>query len=131
MLQFFVSGYPMPKGSMVAYARPRGDGKWRGVLTHSTRSKSWEVTIREQLPMVATPLDGPLGVQLAFYLPRPKTVAREYPSVVPDIDKLARAVLDGLKGVIVDDSRVVDLTCNKRYADAEDVGVWVSIHQLG
>ena len=59
---------------------------------------------------------GPVSVKVRFFLPRPSTVRREYPSVYPDLDKLVRSTLDALnKGVIDDDSRIVDLDAKKRY----------------
>ena len=134
MIQIEISGVPAGKGSMTPYARQRQDGSWYGIATHSTKSKSWEKEIRRQVESQVVgevlPLDGALGIDLLFQLPRPKTVRRSFPSVVPDIDKLARSVLDALKGVIVDDSRVVDLVVKKRYAEAGDEGVWITISEL-
>ena len=45
-------------------------------------------------------------VELDFYLPRPKTVKRQWPTVRPDADKLLRAVLDLMTkaGVYCDDA---------------------------
>lgn len=59
-------------------------------------------------------------VSITFLFVRPPSVSekkRPLPSVMPDIDKLARAVLDGLTagGVVTDDARVVDLHARKRY----------------
>ena len=74
------------------------------------------------------PLIGPVRVSLVFFIERPKSVKREHPSVRPDIDKLARAVLDGLTtaGVYSDDSQVVDLTASKVYGVPAGVAVQVS-----
>ena len=116
---------------MVSYARRRKDGSWYGVATHTTASKSWEKVVQDQLPAVAVKLDGALGVALWFYLAKPKSVQRQYPAVVPDIDKLARAILDALKKVITDDARIVDLFVRKRYAQNEDeVGVDITVWNL-
>jgi Holliday junction resolvase RusA-like endonuclease len=72
------------------------------------------------------PMDGALEVELWFYLPRPSSVFREYPSVMPDTDKLVRAVGDGLTngGAIADDARIVDLHAYKRYS----VDGWTGVH---
>ena len=76
-----------------------------------------------------------------FFLPRPATVKlskRALPIVPPDVDKLARALLDGLgqglngkvgDGVIYgDDSQVVELLARKFYADdrapGADIRIW-------
>jgi Holliday junction resolvase RusA-like endonuclease len=50
----------------------------------------------------------------------------------PDIDKLLRAVLDPLTGIVmVDDSRVAYVTASKRYAiDGEPTGAMISLCTL-
>lgn len=65
------------------------------------------------------PYDGPLHVEVTFYLPRGKTVTRELPSVKPDIDKLMRALNDMLtiSGLIKDDARITSYWALKRYDD--------------
>ena len=65
------------------------------------------------------PLDGPLHVEVTFYLPRGKTVTRELPSVKPDLDKLQRALGDVLtiSGIIADDARITSWFPRKRYSD--------------
>ena len=47
----------------------------------------------------------------------------------PDLDKLIRAVLDGLTGVAyVDDSQVILIQATKTYGINE--GVWVTVEQI-
>jgi Holliday junction resolvase RusA-like endonuclease len=47
---------------------------------------------------------------------KPRTVKREHPTVPPDLDKLIRAVLDGLTAIAyVDDSQVVEIYAKKIY----------------
>ena len=90
-------------------------------------------------------LRGPLVVILDFYLGRPKhhfgsgknegrlkPSAPLYPSKTPDIDKLVRAVLDALTGVIFqDDSQVVRLRAAKYFASDERLpGVRVHVKEL-
>lgn len=78
-----------------------------------------------------------------FFLPRPATVKlskRALPIVPPDVDKLARALLDGLgqglngkvgDGVIYgDDSQVVELLARKFYADDRAPGADIRISAL-
>jgi Holliday junction resolvase RusA-like endonuclease len=61
---------------------------------------------------------GQVAVRLVFYLPRPKRMRRPAPTVKPDLDKLARAVLDALSGVAYeDDAQVCHLVATKHYAD--------------
>jgi Holliday junction resolvase RusA-like endonuclease len=70
-----------------------------------------------------------------FYLPRPKTVSeaeRRLPIVPPDIDKLARGLLDGIgqSGVIWgDDSQVIELKAIKVYG-TDFIGAEVKITEL-
>lgn len=79
---------------------------------------------------------GPVSVDVAFYLPRPKSVRiakRPYPIVPPDLDKLARGLLDGIgqsEAIWGDDSQVVALTASKHYADYREPGADVRITAL-
>jgi Holliday junction resolvase RusA-like endonuclease len=59
--------------------------------------------------------------QFRFNIPRPKTVKRLHVTVKPDVDNLAKSILDALVqgGVIHDDNLVTDLVTLKRYADAD------------
>ena len=63
------------------------------------------------------PYDGALLVHVTFYLPKPRTVTRELPSVKPDIDKLMRALNDMLtiSNLIKDDARITSYRALKRY----------------
>ena len=86
---------------------------------------------------------GPVRVEVDFYLPRPATVKfskRPLPIVPPDVDKLARACLDGIgqglngkvgDGIIYgDDSQVVELVASKFYADDREPGAVIRIIPL-
>jgi Holliday junction resolvase RusA-like endonuclease len=72
-------------------------------------------------------------VSVVFYMPRPKTVTeakRPHPIVPPDLDKLCRGLLDGIGQSEViwgDDSQVVRLVAEKRYAKDEELGASVLI----
>lgn len=69
-------------------------------------------------------------------MPRPASVKpakRYYPTVAPDLDKLLRALLDGIgqSGVIWgDDSQVVRLTAWKAYADWREPGAEAKIREM-
>ena len=112
-----VLGEPRPKGSVDTY------GKGAPVVH---RNKDWERTIHWEalkqwrLLNQAVITAGAIGLRLTFHLSRGKTVRRETPWVRPDIDKLERAVLDGLTGVVFkDDAQVTRIVAVKRYADTE------------
>lgn len=133
MLALRIDGDPAPQGSKSGFVNP-STGKVR-MVEKSKRLKPWRATVaaavRDALDG-APPLDGPIEVDLVFYLPRGKTVRRLLPTVTPDIDKLTRAVLDGLGakhggGAIADDARVVDLHVRKRYADDCAPGVVIKV----
>lgn len=72
-------------------------------------------------------LDGPVRLQITFYVPRPKAhfgakglkpSAPEYPTVRPDITKLLRAVEDACTGILWrDDSQIVSQHAFKRYGE--------------
>jgi len=70
--------------------------------------------------------DGAVKVEAVFYVSRKRTVTRDLPTVPPDVDKLARSLLDSLKPVWRDDSQVVRLEVSKKYATGQ-AGVAVTI----
>lgn len=134
---FFAPGIPQPKGSTRAFIRGG-----RAVTTHdNARTKPWQAVIAHAAQAAgATPLDGPLEIELKFYLPRPqghfgKRGLRQsspyWPGVKPDIDKLIRAALDALSGVAYgDDSRIVKVEAEKRYCTVgASAGVSVVIRE--
>lgn len=117
-VSFWVPGAPAPQGSK------RHVGK--GVLIESSKAVGpW----RERVALVAHqamggrgPFIGPVLVELFFRMPRPKSAPKYflYAAKRPDVDKMARAVLDGITGVVlVDDSQVVRLTAEKELAHWE------------
>ncbi len=119
-LRFFVPGRPAPQGSK------RHIG--HGVLIESSKAlKPWRErcywhahqTMRQaQTDMFTTAV----GVELEFVLPRPISTPKSYtPYAIkrPDLDKLARACLDAITGIVIaDDSQVVSLNSTKRLAQA-------------
>lgn len=132
-LRVFVPGVPASQGSLKAFVvkgRPRithdnkGLGVWRDAVTRHA-AELWGGQ---------APLDGAVAVTMTFYLPRPPSIPRRqrYPHRRPDLDKLARAVLDSLTGLVLsDDARAVDLVCAKRYAVDEPPGVALDVVDLG
>lgn len=110
----FVPGAPAPQGSK------RHVG--RGILIESSKNVGpW----RERVALAAHSnaaglLDPPVSVRLDFIMPRPKSAPKTKTLAAvkrPDIDKLARAILDALTDVwLRDDSHVVELCATKRLA---------------
>lgn len=127
VLDAFVPGRPAPQGSK------RHVG--RGILLESSEAcGAWRQTVAYDVRQVyaGPPLDGPLVVRLRFVMPRPaSTPKRSTPPAVkkPDVDKLARAILDALTGVTWrDDSLIVDLHATKRLAELDETpGVFIHV----
>ena len=125
---FFVAGVPVPQGSMVA----RIAGK-RAVVYASNEKKlrPWrsEVTrIARASWLDRGQLTGPVRLDLVFVFERPVSVKRARPSVFPDLDKLVRAVGDGVTdaGIWKDDGQVIRIVAEKVYGAAPGVHVSVS-----
>lgn len=131
-IRVFVPGQPAPQGSK------RHVG--HGIMVESCKQvKPWRSDIRSHLLDAAgQPLhvfgDAPVHVSLEFIMRRPKSAPkRTTPPAVkkPDLDKLARAVLDAISsaGVWGDDSQVVSARLKKRIAlVGEQSGCWIDIH---
>jgi Holliday junction resolvase RusA-like endonuclease len=137
MLAFSCPGVPAPQGSKKA-VRHRHTGRIM-LLESSKRLHPWRESVaaaaRAFRPAQEALLEGPLIVDVVFSMPRPKSHYRasgelkpsapRWPSSKPDVDKLVRAVLDSLTGVVWrDDSQVVELRAVKQYGEP---GVSVSV----
>ena len=72
------------------------------------------------------PMAGPLSACISFVISRPKSVSankRKYPVVKPDLDNLAKAVLDAANGILwEDDSQICKLVLTKDYSLANSPG---------
>ena len=62
-------------------------------------------------------LDRPLYLGVTYFIPRPKTVSRPFPTGKPDTDNYTKALKDGMTkaGIWRDDSLVITELCQKRY----------------
>ena len=124
-----VSGDPASQGSHSVI-------NGRIVQVNSTKHKKWRNAVAFAALDLVTDgwelIDEPLELTVIFYLPRPKSVLdRAYPAVMPDLDKLVRAVGDSLSGVVyVDDSRIISLTAKKLYADDRGPGAVIRVNTL-
>ena len=80
--------------------------------------------------------DRPLWLVLKFVMPRPASTpkTRATPPAIkrPDLDKLVRAVFDGLTNIIfTDDACITHLEAHKRIAEPNETpGVHISIESL-
>lgn len=135
-LNFFIPGTPVPQGSKKWVGRMIEAntqlGPWRSVVTAYTR--------QTMLAHKTAMLDEPLYISMTFYLRRPKAHYRTgknsgllkgnapvFVQSTPDLDKLIRAVNDGITdaGLWKDDSLVVSLNAQKRYAEQPGVNIWI------
>jgi crossover junction endodeoxyribonuclease RusA len=120
---FVIPGDPRPQGSKQAFRR--GD---KIALVETTKGlKQW----RQQITMTASQtaglaklqiFEGPVQVRVMFNLRKPPSVRRLKPLVKPDLDKLLRALFDGItdsKAVWTDDAQVITVLASKRYATRE------------
>jgi len=103
-----------------------------GVMIHS-RSQDlaiWRADIARNAELFGfKPVAVAVKVELDFIVTKPKSTKRAFPSVKPDLDKLVRAVLDGLTGVVYeDDSQVIMIKASKTYG--ENQGVWIGVEQI-
>ena len=130
-----VFGRPQPAGSKRAFTN-RHTGRVN-VVDAAKGSRAWkqEVTGAALKACGGVPLllDGPVVLDLKFFLARPKghfrtgrnahllrDAAPGYPTTKPDTTKLLRAVEDGLTGVVWrDDSQVVYTIASKHYGTPE------------
>lgn len=118
MIEFEVRGVPAPQGSHRAvWSRT---AKRAIVLPDNKRMKPWRdlVALVAQQHAPARPFVGAVEVALHFYLPQPKSLPKrvQYHARRPDLDKLVRAALDAMSGVIWrDDAQVRALNATKSY----------------
>lgn len=132
-VEFFVEGLPVSQGSKRCFCLnghavmkddAKGLGPWRTKVAQAARqqSVSWVKHV-------------PLQVEMVFTFPVTKGHRGGWKATAPDIEKLVRAVHDGLKietkgrfvgrGVLPDDAQVVRLVAEKVYGD--NVGVLIRV----
>ncbi len=129
----FIGGDPEPAGSpKIIRMGGRPAIRWQ-------KGPKWTATIRrvlsEEIPEEKRPLlKGPMRAWITYRLPRPKKPMFSVPATPPDIDKLERAVLDGLTLwgdgrrsplLVEDDARFISVVHHKEYGVATGVELWV------
>jgi len=135
MITIQVNGSPAPQGSKRLI---------HGVMVEASRGlPAWRESIRAETQRVMKTdhiLRGPVRAELAFLMRRPKAHyngsglrkgAPTVPAIVPDIDKLCRAALDGLVngGAMEDDSQVTTLVAKKLYSEDGRVGLYIRLSE--
>lgn len=149
-IEFFVPGQPRSKGSTRSFMHSKS-GKVV-TLGMSTSTRSWQARVASFAAQRWTGgvSDKPFHVTCVAVLDRPKSHcgtgrnsarlkddAPYYPTGhnTGDVDKLLRAVLDGLTGVVFkDDSQVVQARTVKRYIYVDDadgsLGMLISVMEV-
>jgi crossover junction endodeoxyribonuclease RusA len=146
MIKIRVLGMPRPQGSMQLRKLPNGGA------TGTYPPAVWDWRHKVQQAVAEAMLDhdqimGPLELKLGFDLPRPSNHwlpansrrrepvlhpnAPEWPSVMPDLDKLVRCIGDAITdaGLWKDDAQVVSIIAAKRYVTSQP-GVLITITEL-
>jgi crossover junction endodeoxyribonuclease RusA len=136
-VRFRVDGLPIAQGSK------RHVG--RGILVESAKGlEPWRKAIKEAAGKAhPITLTGALEVRVQFFFPRPqshrgtgrnagrlKESAPTHHLHYPDLDKLLRALFDGLtsSGLILDDKYIVAVAADKMYGNP---GMHVEVWELG
>lgn len=134
MVNFRIEGVPVPKG------RPKFTSMGGFVRAYTPKQTlDYETLVRQEAQAAMGPtdlLETPVGVYLYIRLPIPKSYSKkrtaaclegkEKPIKKPDLDNLAKAVLDGMNGAIYkDDAQIVSLHLTKVYSSGPGVDVLV------
>ena len=138
-VHLIVFGDPQPAGSKKAYNIP--GQQYPVIVDANPKARGWKDAIAKTCAVnYGGPLlGGPLTMVVDFYQPRPKghfgsgrnagqvrEGAPAHPSIKPDIDKLSRAVLDGLTGQLYrDDAQIVRKVATKHYGEPARVEIQV------
>jgi Holliday junction resolvase RusA-like endonuclease len=132
-LCFRVAGHPVTQGSKRGFAV---GGHVRLVESGGDKHKLWRHAVNDEArrKWVEAPLTGAVALLLVFDIQPPKTLTKARRAAGPigahsgDVDKLARAVLDSLTGVVyLDDSQVRPLVVDKQWAGPAGPGVTITI----
>lgn len=134
---FTVYGTPRPQGSTRTRTFRDARGHVKTAITHSNRESlmQWRQDIRNAVQLHAPDLTnalllGPIAVRVRFAMTRPPSVPKRklFPSIMPDLDKLLRAVGDALESVVFyNDSQIVGWEAWKVYTEGQasaTVEIW-------
>lgn len=124
-IQFFVAGKPAPQGSKRSVGRGRFIEAskylpvWREAVVSAAR-QSYQ----------GEPIDVPVRVRIIVFIDQPKKPKYALaPATPPDVDKVARGILDALKigGIYRDDALVVSLEIDKMWSVDGLQGAYISV----
>lgn len=135
-----VPGTPVPQGSMRSFER---GGRIVTTANNAGRLERWRGDVRTSARAAMgdhQPTGGEVAMALGFIFLRPKSHlmasgavrkgASRYPRA--DLDKLVRAVLDALTGIVyVDDCQVTSVFAWKSYGEREGVAISGEVDEEG
>ena len=120
--QCFIPGVPVPQGSKRGFINAHGHV---AIVDANTKARPWRADITAHVrdtigPAILYPAEHPVALTMEFIMPRraaePKRVTPPHIRK-PDTDKLSRAVLDALAGVVyAQDQQVTTMHASKRTA---------------
>jgi len=139
-VSFLVYGHPLGKGSVRPFRGKRRDGsEFLGVKPHQPKLKLWQQAVADAAAEAMAGRDllrCPVAVLTSFFFARPKghygtgkNRGRLKPSAPvhhgqgrkADLDKLVRAVFDGLTGIVFDDDgRVCRCVAVKAWTEKQE-----------
>jgi Holliday junction resolvase RusA-like endonuclease len=139
-MEFFVAGEPVPQGSTKSFYIEKLN---RVVTTHGNRNtERWRQRIAAEAQRCNEVRESTFFcedrncgyiVRLHFQFSKPKSMPkkRHLNTKRPDLDKLIRAVLDGITGVLIpDDAQVIGIAASKSYCDgSHQPGLTISIRK--
>lgn len=143
-LSAFVPGRPAPqgskryvgkskKGTAILIEQNKSVKPWRELVTTVFKARPYGASV-----LTSYPTGTALVVMIVFVMPRPVATPKRKPTPAhthaPDVDKLVRAVLDGItdaRNVWADDGQVVTVHAHKRVAElGETTGAMIHIQPV-
>lgn len=112
---FFVAGTPAPQGSK-RIVQPKGHARPM-LIEMSKKLGPWRTAVAvaaaRERTRLGMPIDVPLRLDITFWFRRPKY--SKFPAPLLDLDKLVRAVNDGLQaGGLIANDRMITTIGNAR-----------------
>lgn len=115
-----------------AKGRPRFS-KWGGAYTPKP-TRDFEKLVSDWAKKSMgkkKPTEKAVRVMLNIYIKRPKTNKTKQHTQTPDVDNLAKSILDGINEIVfVDDKQIVELQIGKYWADYVNPSFTLSIYEL-
>lgn len=123
LLMFKVKAKPVPQARPRFFVRQKGAQRFVGAYDPKQCKTfkeviAWHVRTEASRQGLQKPVGGPISIKLIF---RMRGNGKErYHTKRPDVDNLAKAIKDALKGIVyADDSQIVEAHLYKEYGEPE------------